>query len=132
MCSYYRSYYLLESRQSFFIHRAHHVWFDEYNYRIYIDYKHNPGYLLLQQDPESLTHNSYLLNLIDLTSTQFYDTKNLSYEIELPPYGKKVGYHLLDDEYFTIPNVIDTIPNSPAGHQLPKMIRTFCGSLLSM
>ena len=43
----------------------------------------------------------------------------LTYEIELPPAGKKISYNLLNDEDFTIPYVVDTIPNSPAGHQLP-------------
>ena len=42
----------------------------------------------------------------------------LTYEIGLPPYRKKVGFNLLDDEYFTIPYSTDTIPSSPAGHQL--------------
>ena len=35
-----------------------------------------------------------------------------TYEIELPPSGKKVSFNLLDDEYFTIPYITDTIPNS--------------------
>ena len=56
---------------------------------------------------------------LDLTSTPFYDTKILTYEIELPPSGKKIDINLLDDEYFTMTYVIDTIPNSLAGHQLP-------------
>ena len=43
----------------------------------------------------------------------------IRYEIELPPSGNKIGFNLLDDEDFTIPYLIDTIPNSPAGHQLP-------------
>ena len=33
----------------------------------------------------------------------------LTYEIELPPSGKKFGFNLLDDEDFTMPYVIDTI-----------------------
>ena len=45
------------TRPYFLIHRAHHVWFDEYNSRLYIEDKHNPGSLLLQQYPESLIHN---------------------------------------------------------------------------
>ena len=53
------------------------------------------------------------------TSTPFRDTKILAYEIELPPSGNKIGFNLLDDEGFTVPYVIDTIPNSPTGHQLP-------------
>ena len=69
--------------QTFLIHRAHHVWFNEYNYLLSIEYKHNPGYLLLQQYPESNVHNSDLLNLItcelDLTYTPFCDTKILTY-----------------------------------------------------
>ena len=42
----------------------------------------------------------------------------ITYEIELPPSGKKVGFNLLDDEYFTIPYITDTISNSSAVHQL--------------
>ena len=49
---------------NFVIHREHHVWFDEYNYRLSIENNHTPGFLLLQQYPESLIHNSYRLNLI--------------------------------------------------------------------
>ena len=68
-------------------------------------------------------HYSDLLNLIpnelDITSTKFCDTKINTYEIELPPSGKKVGFNSLDDEDFTIPYITDTIPNSPSGHQLP-------------
>ena len=44
----------------------------------------------------------------------------ITYEIYLPPSGKKVGFNLLDDEDFTIPYITDTIPNSPAGNQLPE------------
>ena len=61
--------------QTFVIHRAHRVWFDEYNFRLSIEYNHTPGYLLLQQYPESILYNSDLLKLIpfklDLTSTPF-------------------------------------------------------------
>ena len=64
----------------------------------------------------------YLLNLIpcelDITSTTFFYTTILTYDIDLTPAGNKIGIDLLDDEDFTIPCVIDTIPNSPAGHQL--------------
>ena len=99
----------------FFIHRDHHVWFDEYNYHISIEDKHNPCSLLLQQYPESHVQNSYLLNLIqcelDLTSTPFHDTIILTDEIELPPYDNKLCFNLLDDEYFTIPYITDKISN---------------------
>ena len=54
------------------------------------------------------------------------------YEIELTPAGKKIGFNLFYDEYFTIPYVIDTIPNSPAGHQLPTQANKMCGSFISM
>ena len=88
-----------------------------------MEYKHTPGSLLLQQDPEILLHNSDLINLIlcelGLTSTPFRDTTILTYETGLPPAGKKIVIYLLDDEYFTITYVIDTIPNEPASHQLP-------------
>ena len=113
--------------QPFVIHRAHHVWFDEYNSRLSIEDKHTPGSLLLQQYPEYHIHNSDFLYLIpyelDLTSTKFCDTTILTYEIELPPPGNKVGFNLLNDEYFTIPYITDTIPNSPASHQLPTQIK---------
>ena len=108
--------------QPFVIHRDHHVWFDEYNYSLSIEAKHAPGYLLLKQDPESHIIHSDLLNLItcelDLTSTPFCDTEILTYEIELPPSGKKIGFNPLYAEDFTIPYITDTIPNSPASHQL--------------
>ena len=42
----------------------------------------------------------------------------LTYEIYLPPSGNKIGFNLLHDEYFTIPYVTDTIPNSPVVHKL--------------
>ena len=93
--------------QFFVIHRDHHVWFDEYNSRLSIEDKHTPCSLILWQDPESHIHNSDRLNFItcelDLTSTPFSDTKIITYEIKLPPSGKKFGFNLLDDEYFTIP-----------------------------
>ena len=57
---------------------------------------------------------------LDITSTPFGDTTIITYKIELPPYGKKVGFNLLDDEDFKIPYITDTIPNSSAGHQLPS------------
>ena len=113
--------------QHFVINRAHHVWFDEYNPFISIEDTHTPCSLLIQQDPESYAHNSYPLNLIpcelDLTSTPFCDTSIITYEIELPTSGNKIGFNLLDDEYFTIPCITDTIPNSPSGHQLPTQAK---------
>ena len=44
--------------QPFIIHRGHHVWFDEYNYRLSIEDKHTPGSLLLRKYPEGHIHNS--------------------------------------------------------------------------
>ena len=82
--------------QPFIIHRSYHVWFDEYNSRLSIEENQIPGSLLLQQYPECHIDNSDLLDLIpcehDLTSTPFRDTKILTYEIELPPPGNKVGF----------------------------------------
>ena len=107
----------------FVIHRSHHVWFDEYNSRLSIEDKHTPISLLLRKDPEIHIHNSYLLNLIPweigITSTLFSDTKIITSEIELPSYGKKFGFGLLYDEYFTILYRTDTIPNPLDGDQLP-------------
>ena len=44
----------------------------------------------------------------------------LTYEIELPSSGNKVGFNLLDGEDSIIPYITNTIPNSPAGCQLPS------------
>ena len=41
----------------------------------------------------------------------------------VPPAGTKIYFNLLDDEYFTISYVIDTIPNSPDSHQLPTQAK---------
>ena len=43
--------------QQFIIHRAHHVWFDEYNYRLYTEDNHTTGYRLLQKAPEGHIHD---------------------------------------------------------------------------
>ena len=43
------------SDQPFSIHRAHNDWFDESKCSLSIEYKHINSYLLLQQDPESLS-----------------------------------------------------------------------------
>ena len=67
------------------IHRSHHGWFDEYDSHLSIEYKHTSGSILIQQDPESLIHNSDLLKLVpcelDITYTPFSDTAILTYEI---------------------------------------------------
>ena len=60
---------------------------------------------------------------LDLTFTTFSDTTILTYEIELPSSGKKVGFNLLDDEDFTIPYITDKISNSSAGHQIPTQAK---------
>ena len=45
-------------------------------------------------------HDSDLNNLIpcklDRTSTPFSDEKIIKYDIEIPPYGNKVGFYLLE------------------------------------
>ena len=55
---------------------------------------------------------------LDRTFTPFYYETITLYEIKLPYYRKKIGLNLLNDEYFTIPYIFDTITNSPAGNQL--------------
>ena len=106
----------------FVVHVSHHVWFDEYNSSLSIEYNHTPCYLLIQQYPASIIHNSEPIMLIpyklDLTYAPFSNTTIVTYEIELPPDGKRIDFNLLDDDEFTIPYVTDKIPNSPAGHQL--------------
>ena len=56
---------------------------------------------------------------IDITSTTFCDTTIITYENELPPSGKKLGFNLMGDADFTISYITGKTPNSPAGHQLP-------------
>ena len=79
--------------QSFVIHRAHHAWFDECNYRLFVEENNNSSYLLLKRDPESLIHNSDILSLIPcdlgITFTPICDTTIHIYEIDLPPYREK-------------------------------------------
>ena len=41
----------------------------------------------------------------------------ITYEIESPPSGIKVGFNLLDDEDYTIPYITDKTQNPPAGYQ---------------
>ena len=60
---------------------------------------------------------------LDTTSTLFIDETIITYDVELPSSGKQIGFNLLDDEYFTIPYITYTIPNSPAGHQLPSQAK---------
>ena len=88
---------------------------------------HTLDYLLLKQYTKIHIHNSDLLNFLpcelDITPTPFYDTIILTYEIYLPPSGNKVGFNLLDDEYFTIPYIPDTIPNLSDGHQPPTQVK---------
>ena len=56
----------------------------------------------------------------------------INHEIDLPLSGNKIGFNLLDNADFTITYVIYTIPNSPAGYQLPTQSNKICGSFLSM
>ena len=69
---------------------------------------------------------------LDCTPTSFRDTKILTHEIELPPAGNKIGFNLLDDEYFTIPYVTYTRPNLSAVHQISTQAKKNCGSLIQM
>ena len=60
---------------------------------------------------------------LDLTTTPFFYTKILTYEIDLPPSENKIGFILLNDEKFTIPYVTDTMPNSSLSHKLPTQAK---------
>ena len=70
-----------------------------------------------------ILHHSDLINLIprelDIESSPFCDTEILTYKIELPSYGNKVGFNLIDDERFTIPYITDTIKNQQTDNKLP-------------
>ena len=43
----------------------------------------------------------------------------ITYEIELSPSGKKIGFNSMDDGDFRIPYIIYMIPNSLGVHQIP-------------
>ena len=60
---------------------------------------------------------------LNITATTFHDAKILTYGIDLSPDENKMCLNLLDNEYFTIPYIIGTITNSPAGHQLPTQAK---------
>ena len=60
---------------------------------------------------------------LDLKFTPFCDTTMITYEIVLPISGKKVVFKLLDDEYFTVPYITDTITNSSSGHQFEEQAK---------
>ena len=83
--------------QTYFIHRDHHDWFDEYNYRIYTEDKDTPVSLLLQQYPEILISNSDIINLVPcelvLTYNTFRDIEIITYEIVFTTSGKKIGFN---------------------------------------
>ena len=54
---------------------------------------------------------NFLLCELNIASNIFQDATIITYEIELPPYGNKICFNLLDDDYFTIQYILDTIPN---------------------
>ena len=76
--------------------RVYHDCFYEYNYSLSTEDKHTHGYLLLQKYPESILLIYYMHNYIpcelDVKYTPFCDTKILTYEVELLPSGKKIGF----------------------------------------
>ena len=119
---------------NFVIHRYHHVWFDEHNCCLSIEDKQNPGYLPIQQYPESIIHNSDLLKLIpctlDITSNPFSNTTMIKNEIELSPSGKKIGFNLLDDENFTIPMPLIQYQINQPVINFQQRLNEMCRSLL--
>ena len=69
---------------------------------------------------------------LDITSTPFCDKKILTYKLKLPPSGNKVGFNLLDDEYFKIPYITDKIPNFQPVINFQHRLKKIRGSFLSM
>ena len=114
----------------YYLHRAHHVFFDEYNSRFSKKDKHTPDSLILQQYKAIFFQIPDQLNFIprevDIYSTQFGDATMIQYKIELPPAGNKIGF----DDDFTNPYIIDTITNLTEGHQLPTQPQKMSGLLI--
>ena len=75
----------------FIIHRYHHVWFDEYNSRLSIEYKHTPGSLLLRQDPEGNIHWCFAYQYAIWFSRQTDNIPNFP-SVECS-YQWKIAYH---------------------------------------
>ena len=67
----------------------------------------------------TLLHVNLILHPLHFVMQKFSHMK-LSYLLL-----KKKVFNLLDDEYFTTPYVIYTIPNSPAGHQITTQAKKF-------
>ena len=64
----------------------------------------------IQKKPRQTSLVTYELSLSNAT---FADAKIVKYELALKPLGNKVGLNLMDDEYFIIPYIYNTIPNLP-------------------
>ena len=60
---------------------------------------------------------------LDITSSIFHDATIITYKIELLPSGNKIDFNVLDYDDFTIRYMLDTISNSPAGHQTPTQYK---------
>ena len=60
-----------------------------------------------------------------IKSTPFCDTIIITYEIELPPSVRKLGFNLLYYLYCTITYVVGTISNSPSVHQLMTQVKKY-------
>ena len=86
--------------------------------------------IILQQDPESLIHNLDLINLVPcelgLTSTPFCDANIITYGLELPPAGNKIGFNLLDGGDFTTLYILHRLFIN-----LQHRLRRICVSFLS-
>ena len=60
---------------------------------------------------------------IYLRYIEFCDTTFITYELELPPNSKKIGFNLLDDDGFIIPYILNKFKNSHSNHQLPTQAK---------
>ena len=91
--------------------------------KAYLHKAKKTGYLLLKQDTEGFIKNHDQLKLIpykiDIYYTPFGYIIMISYEIELPPEGKKICLNFMDDNEFTTPYIIETINNLTTYHQFP-------------
>ena len=110
--------------QPYYIHRAHHAWFDEKNSHVSSEENHTPGSLHLQHNSEIIfqrhcIHIDLIPYELELSDTPFTKSTILNSELELPPQGKKFGINLMDDDDFNIPYIFEMVLDYLVGNQLP-------------
>ena len=74
-----------------------------------------------------LQNNLIYINLVpcelDLSGKHFIYSTIAQCYLEISPQGKKIGLNIMDDDGSTIPYILVTIKNYPAGHQFQPQLK---------